>query len=226
MISAFSTAAARLGSLDSVMARTTAMRCAPAAATAPVLCGSIPPTAKNGSFELRPAKVISAWPTGGCVGPDRRRVHRTDADVVERELLRGDDLLRSVRRSAEQLLRPERRAGLRDVDPRLVDVHTVGAGRRHELRTVVEHQQGAVALARGTQRRRGAQDLLVAAVGVEQLDDVDAALQCSLQTLRLDRLADQIQPRVLKSLTWILDHAGQSVRSGSGQAAHELRSRL
>ena len=43
------TAAERSGSFASVIARTTAIRCAPAAAIAPVLWGSIPPTAKNGS---------------------------------------------------------------------------------------------------------------------------------------------------------------------------------
>ena len=116
-------------------------------------------------------------------------MHRTDTDVVERCLLRGEDLLGGVRRGAEQLFRPDRRARLREFDAVPVDVHAVRSGGRHELRTVVEHQQRAVALAGRPQPCRDVEDLCVAPVALQQLDDVDAALQSSVEPRLVDRFA-------------------------------------
>ena len=166
---------------------------------------------------------------GRAAGARRRRVHGADADVVDRESLGRVDLLRRVRGAAEQQLRADRRAGLRDVDPGPVYVHAVGCRLRRPgpgscsasaaLRGVRTRASGALPR-RGFQRAPGR---------------CPSARRCRRRRAARRRvaahrsLADQVEPRIIEPLARILDHGGESVRSrrtavlGNSQELRSLR---
>ena len=189
-----------------MIARTTAIRCGAGSGDRAGVVWLDP--ADREERQPRVARGVGDEPVagGGSVRAGRCRVHGADADVVEREPLGRVDLRGRVRGTAEQPVRADRRARLRDVDRGAVDVHAVGSGCGDQLGAVVEHQRHAVAFADGLQPRRRGEDFSGLLAVVHHLDDVDAAPQGGVEPLLLDLLADQVEPRVLQPLARVLDH--------------------
>jgi hypothetical protein len=186
--------ACRAGSAASVSARTTAIRLAPAATTPGTSARSIPPIAKNGFVALAAAYATSSThrrpPRFG-----RRRVHRSDADVVDvRVGAGGVDLLRRVGRAPHQ--RPGAGSGARRGRRAVVlpDVDAVGAGAGDQVGAIVQHEQCPELFAGSRESLRDADDLAIRRVLHPQLHDLDPARERGVQEAARLLATDEIQP--------------------------------
>ena len=113
--------------------------------------------------------------------PDRRspglgrgRVDRADADVVDRDVRRGIDLLGAVCGQPDQPFRSDGGAGVGDGGVVLPDVDAVGVHGRHQVGAVVEDEQRAVLGGRRREPPPRGHNRVVGGLLHPQLHDVDA----------------------------------------------------
>ena len=200
-----SDSAAAAGSSASRIARTTPSRRAPAPTTSPALDGSMPPIAKKGWAVCCAACEIEVQPDSRAPLFRRRLPDRPDADVVDRLLAGGGDLL------LEWVERPTIASG-----PRISLASCTGMSSwptwtpsasqaRARCGVVVDDEEGAVGVAEPAEGERGQLDLAARQRLLAQLHDVDAAVQRGAQQ-RLGilaaglRLADEVEARCAQPL--------------------------
>ena len=160
----------------------------------------MPPIAKNGWGALAGRVGDQLEADAGPPLFGRRLPDRADADVVDRRLRRGRDLLLGVGREAEDRLRAEQLAGLGGGRVVLADVDPVGVAGAGQLGVVVDDEEGAVGVAEAAEGERRQLDLAPRQGLLAQLDDVDAAAQRGAQQrlwIAAPRagVADEVEPR-------------------------------
>ena len=204
--------AAASGSGASVIARTTAIRVAPAARTAADVAGVDPADGEERRGGVGGGVAHQVQPHRGAAGLGRRGVDGADPDVVDLGLGAGRvDLRGRVGGQPDDAVGTDQGARLRHRHVVLADVDAVGAGCGHQVGPVVEDERHAVRAAhRARSGARWPRWPRRSASLSAQLDDVDAPAQRLLQEGIGLLAADEVQPRGLEGVADV-GHAPSAV---------------
>ncbi len=188
------------GSSPSVIARTTAIRCAPARRIATTVRRVDTADRKERMDGVRRRLAHERGADGRPAGLGRRRVDGPDADVVDVAVVGGGDLRWRVRRQPDDPLGSDDLPRLRHSAVILADVDAVSVRVGDELWAIVEDEQGVMG---GAQRRvapPGGDEGGVVSVLVAQLHDVDAAPQRGVDQRVIANVAYEVQAGVVQPL--------------------------